>query len=71
LLRRSAAAVPRALTARLGDGLERSASDGAVGEKSEQALDEVIQDAEVGVKCTCQRGRLANQLRISLVLWVP
>ena len=27
-------------------------------------------EAEVGVKCTCQRGRLANQSRISFVLCV-
>jgi hypothetical protein len=25
----------------------------------------LIYEADVGVKCTCQRGRLANQLRIS------
>lgn len=28
-------------------------------------------DAEVGVKWMCQRGRLANQSRMSLVLWLP
>ena len=28
------------------------------------------QDALVGVRCTCQRGRRASQLRISGVLWV-
>jgi hypothetical protein len=30
----------------------------------------LTQEAEVGVKCTCQRGRLANQLRIASVLWL-
>lgn len=30
----------------------------------------LIQDAPVGVKWACQRGRLASQLRIGLVLWV-
>ena len=29
------------------------------------------QEALVGVKWACQRGRLANQSRIALVLWVP
>src|SRR5512132_2920622 len=29
-----------------------------------------IQEADVGVKCTCQRGRWANQLRIAWVLWL-
>jgi hypothetical protein len=29
-----------------------------------------IQEAAVGVKWTCQRGRLASQSRIGLVLWV-
>ena len=28
------------------------------------------QEALVGVKWACQRGRLANQSRIALVLWV-
>ena len=51
-----------------GHGLERASSDGAVGEEGEEALAEI---ADVGVKCTCQRGCLANPLRISLVLWVP
>ena len=27
-------------------------------------------DTDVGVKCTCQRGLLANQSRTSFVLWV-
>src|ERR671915_292992 len=31
----------------------------------------LIQEAEVGVKWMCQRGRLANQSRMSLVLWLP
>jgi hypothetical protein len=31
----------------------------------------LIHDADVGVKCTCQRGRLANQWRINFVLCVP
>ena len=31
----------------------------------------LIHEVDVGVKCTCQRGRLANQLRMSLVLCVP
>src|SRR6266446_6367270 len=30
----------------------------------------LIHDADVGVKCICQRSRLANQSRISLVLWL-
>src|SRR5260370_38216699 len=30
----------------------------------------LIQDADVGVKCICQWGRLANQSRINLVLWL-
>ena len=30
----------------------------------------LIQEAPVGVKWTCQRGRLASQSRIGLVLWV-
>ncbi len=30
----------------------------------------LIQDAEVGVKWVCQWGRLANQSRISLLLWL-
>src|SRR6266446_1527820 len=30
----------------------------------------LIHDADVGVKCICQRRRLANQSRISLVLWL-
>ena len=30
----------------------------------------LIQDAEVGVKWVCQRGRLANQSRIGFVLWL-
>ena len=30
----------------------------------------LIHDADVGVKCLCQRGRLANQSWISLVLWL-
>jgi hypothetical protein len=28
------------------------------------------QEAPVGVKCTCQRGRLTNQALIAGVLWV-
>jgi hypothetical protein len=27
-------------------------------------------DEDVGVKCWCQRGRFANQLRIACVLWL-
>ena len=30
-----------------------------------------LKEALVGVKWACQRGRLANQSRIALVLWVP
>src|SRR5665213_3342282 len=30
----------------------------------------LIQDEDVGVKWTCQRRRLANQARMSLVLWL-
>jgi hypothetical protein len=30
----------------------------------------LIQDEEVGVKWVCQRGRLANQPRISFVSWL-
>jgi hypothetical protein len=31
----------------------------------------LIHHADAGVKCTCQRGRLANQFRINFVLCVP
>ena len=41
------------------------------GQQPEPALDLVDQEALVGVKWACQRGRLANQSRIALVLWVP
>jgi hypothetical protein len=44
------------------------AAQGVVGEQGEEALGLVKQDAEVRVKWTCQRGRLANQSRIGLVL---
>jgi hypothetical protein len=30
----------------------------------------LIHDEDVGVKCICQRSRLANQSRMSLVLWL-
>ena len=46
-----------------------TAFDLLLGEGAEP-LDLMIQDAEVGVKWVCQRGRLANQSRISLVLWL-
>jgi hypothetical protein len=46
------------------------APDLLVSEECEEDSTWLIQDAEVGVKCGCQRGRLANQLRISLVLWL-
>ena len=42
-----------------------------VGQQPEPALDRLSQEALVGVKWACQRGRLANQSRIALVLWVP
>lgn len=53
------------------DRAEHAAFQGALGEQGEEALDLLIHDADVGVKCTCQRGRFANQLRMSLVLCVP
>ena len=55
----------------LGGGAVDAAPDLLVGEQGEEALDLVlIQEAPVGVKWTCQRGRLASQSRIGLVLWV-
>ena len=49
----------------------RAAADLALGEQREEALDLVDPGGRGRVKWTCQRGRLANQSRISLVLWLP
>jgi hypothetical protein len=48
----------------------RAALDLLVGEQGEERSTWLIYDADVGVKCICQRSRLANQSRISLVLWL-
>ena len=50
-------------------GAMDAAAQGLLREQGEQAT-WLSQDAEVGVKWTCQRGRLANPSRISLVLCV-
>src|SRR5262245_25206706 len=47
-----------------------AALDLLVGEQCEEALDLVDPYEDVGMKCICQRSRLANQSRISLVLWL-
>ena len=52
-------------------GAMDAAPDLLVGQQPEPALDLVQPEALVGVKWACQRGRLANQSRIALVLWVP
>ena len=36
--------------------------------RQQEAFD--LDEADVGVKWTCQRGRLANRLRMVSVLWV-
>lgn len=51
---------------KVGHGLGGIASDGVVSEERKEALDEIDSGDRISVKCTCQHGRLTNQLRIGV-----
>lgn len=46
-----------------------AAPDLLIGKKCDEEALELSHDELVGVRCTCQRGLLANHFRISGVLW--
>lgn len=54
----------------IGDRAEHASPERISVSSAKKRLTWLIHDADVGVKCTCQHGRLANQLRINLVLGV-
>ena len=54
----------------LGNAAERAATDCFIVSSANQRSTRLIHELYVGVKCTWKRGRLANQFRISGVLWV-
>lgn len=55
----------------IADRAERSTADGLPGDDPEEHLDEVEQDPDVGVKCSCIRGLRASHAFTFGCLWVP